>query len=95
MDFSDENDDPVVPATLRWSMKDPNEETVNGRLNVDVAVPTNPFYLVLSGDDLALEDGKPSRRKVIFEATYNSALGNGLPLNECAEFTIESLLKIN
>ena len=49
-------------------------------------------YIVLSGADLALVDNHPVERFVTIKGTYDSALGNDLPLIDEVSFQIKNLV---
>lgn len=86
--FIDENGDAFSPVTLFWSLVDINGDIVNNREDVEISNPTSEESIVLSGDDLAVTDELSTRRIVLISGTYNSTLGNGLPLVDSVAFTI-------
>ena len=94
MNFLDENDDPVAPATALWTLSDEDGATINSRLDVVLSGLAAEMTVVLSGDDLALSvgfTGNAEKRIFTVEATYNSSLGVGLPLRDQLEFPVYNL----
>lgn len=81
---------PLTPNSgLTWTLTDSHSNVVNSREAVVIA-PSSTITIVLSGDDLALGGllyGKS--RKILIKGTFDSTLGNGLPLTEEALFFIE------
>ena len=96
--FTDENGSAVAPETLKWSLTDENGTAINSRTDVSVASPQASNSIVLSGDDLQiLEDeanDRYAKRRFVAEATYDSDLGNDLPVNDAVAFVVENLAKI-
>jgi hypothetical protein len=93
--FTDENDDPVTPQTAKWTLSDLDGTVINTRTEVNIASLDTEVDIVLSGDDLALQSATDTgRRAFLIKATYNSALGNDLPLNEETQFDINDFVKI-
>ena len=69
---------------------------INARSDVAVDTISNPYYLVLSGDDLQIINklqGEESR-VVTLKGTYNSVYGNNLPFTYTVSFTILNQLVI-
>lgn len=79
----DENGDPVVPNTFAWSLLDDDGNVINDRSSV-AETPSASISIVLSGADLLYSDG--DKRRLSIDATYDSTLGNDLPLKD--EITI-------
>ena len=92
--FFDENGDAEDVKTLTWTLTDILGNTINGKKDVAVANPTSSETIVLSGNDLAIFANDRLRRIITFNATYDSNLGNDLPLNGAAEFPIVQLVSI-
>lgn len=95
--FTDENDEATTPTAMVWSLTTTTGTIINSRdqVAVDPGDLASTISIVLSGDDLAMQSGETSYRFVkrlfIVEATYNSDLGNDLPINDDAEFTLKNL----
>ncbi len=98
MKFKDETGEDAVPTAIKWTLCDENSNPINGRKDVEVLVPANEIDVVLKGDDLQILEGEKDQetvqRYVVIEATYNSTLGTGLPLNEVAMFELTNFLYI-
>lgn len=94
--FTDEADNPVTPnAGLVWSLTDTEGNVINAREDIGLTEATS-VDIVLQGADLALNTTKASvvERVLIVEGTYDSTVGNNLPLKEEARFFIDGLVKI-
>jgi len=90
----DENNDAVVPSSCTWTLTDANGAIVNSREDVSIGSLAETVSVVLSGDDLALASGfsgESEWRFFTIEATYNSDLGVGLPLNDQLKFPVFNL----
>lgn len=92
--FFDENGVAVTPKSVLWTLTDLAGMVVNGREQV-VAVPALAVDIVLSGNDLALGTDTKQQRLVVIEATYDSTLGNDLPLNESIVFPIDPVVYVS
>ncbi len=92
--FFDEDDNAEDVKTLTWTLTDILGNIINGKKDVEVADPSSSETIVLSGDDLAIFANDRLRRIITFNATYDSDLGNDLPLNGAAEFPIVQLVSI-
>lgn len=96
--FTDEDDQAVIPDTIVWSLTNDSGDVINSRDQVSVTTTAATVEITLSGNDLAMqtaEVGFPTvRRRIIIEATYDSSLGNDLPLKSEAIFLIENLTKV-
>lgn len=87
--FKDENDDPVTPDTLIWSLTDGEGNVINNREDIS-ETPGTVVSFVLAGDDLKYADGPD--RSLIIEATYTSVdHGASRPLNDSAHFRISDI----
>ena len=92
--FVDEDGDAVVPnAGLVWSLTTLEGVEVNSRTDEAIASASS-VDIVLSGDDLALVDGKDTYLILTVEGTYDSVLGNDLPIKDSAQFLIKNLIKV-
>lgn len=89
--FSDHDGAAVVPNVgLTWSLTDEHGNVINERLDEPIA-PASSVSIVVFGDDLKYSEGP--KRVFTVEGTYNSTLGNNLPIREQREFSIENLVK--
>lgn len=84
--FFDENEASVVPNSVTWTLTDALGTVINSRTEVS-ATPAATVSIVLSGDDLDIDD--TSTRNLTVEALYTSNLGVNLPLKEWALFYID------
>lgn len=93
--FFDEEDAPEDVKTLTWTLTDIFGNIINDRDAVVVTNPSSVETVVLSDGDLAVfGDNDRLQRLITFEATYDSDLGNDLPLKGVGEFTIIPLVAI-
>ena len=91
--ITDENGDPLTPNTLTWTLTNLAGNVINERAGIEFATPASTVTVVLTGDDLALPERADPLRVVTLEGTYDSDLGNDLPLKEEVQFTIRILVK--
>ncbi len=93
----DEDGTLVVPETIQWSLRDLSGSIINDREDVAIGDPGQDNTILLSGADLAIEEAGSYQlpsfvpRHLLVEATYNSTLGAGLPVNCLIEFNIVNL----
>lgn len=89
VEFLDANGETVVPTTAQWTLYGyDNVTVVNSRLDV----PLIGSSIVLTGEDLALPISVQNTRRVLIEATYNSATyGNNLNFRHEIFFKITNL----
>jgi hypothetical protein len=93
--FRDEDGNLVAPKTMNWSLIDEDGSVVNSQEDNSISSPQDTENIVLKGEDLALTDGRSEEaRYVVFEGTYDSTLGNDLPLNDQIKFYIVNLKKV-
>ena len=96
--FFDEADSAEDVKTLVWTLTDTSGNIINDRDQAEVSNPSSVESIVLSGDDLAIFDNEPSatkgKRLFTAEATYDSDLGDDLPLKGEANFTVVDLTAI-
>ncbi|MBU2487950.1 MAG: hypothetical protein KKA60_01020 [Proteobacteria bacterium] len=95
--FTDEEGSPVAPETLSWTLTDASGAVVNGRDSVSVAGPSSTENIVLSGDDLALAQGRDKEARILtLTGTFHSDLaGQSLPFAESARFLVENLVALS
>src|SRR6056297_2410833 len=83
--FTDEDGAAVVPNIVVWTLTNGDQKVVNSRASVS-ATPASSITIVLSGDDLSLDDGE--ERWIRVNATYDSSNGTDLPLRETEQFLV-------
>ena len=89
LSFTDEEGDPVTPDTATWTLRDTEGNVVNSRQDVVISSLASSVTVLLSGDDLMYT---PSAELIlIVEATYDSSLGNDLPLKDQVRFPVANL----
>lgn len=87
--FFDENGVVEDIKTMTWTLSDKAGIIINDREDEEVETPGSVETIVLSGDDLAIMgSGGDEERFCTVKATYDSTLGNDLPLNGVASFTV-------
>lgn len=92
--FADENGAAVTPNSgLVWTLTDAAGKVINNKASVAIA-PASTVTIVLSGNDLAAGQLDDLRRVLTIEGTYNSSLGNNLPLKDQAEFSLYNLVAV-
>lgn len=93
--FTDTTGAAVTPNNgLNWTLTDTRGNVVNSRSAVSIT-PGASVTIVLSGDDLALPSALYGRDRVLtVQGTYDSDLGNALPLKEQIVFTIDDLTAV-
>ena len=91
--FTDEDENPVTPKTLTWTLTDVAGNPINDREDEVVPSPSSTESILLQGDDLALLTGetKGTTRILTVEGTYDSALGNDLPIKGSVWFPLEEM----
>lgn len=94
--FKDENDNALTPQSMTWTLTDRDGTVINSRDGIAVVNPSSTQTITLSGEDLALQGTSDSRlRRLLVEITFNSNLGNELPLKDSAEFEIDDLIHVS
>ena len=91
--FKDSAGADVVPNSVVWTLTNSNGAVVNEREDVPIT-PASTVNVVLSGDDLALEDHGP-RRILTVLALYDSPYGDDLPMRARAVFNIDDLIAVS
>lgn len=89
--FYDENDDPVTPTTVTWTLTDEDGVVINSREDVSIT-PGTSVDIVLSGDDLTCGNAAHAARILTVDAMYNSDLGSGLPLKGAVRLIVDGLI---
>lgn len=87
----DEQNEPVMPTTVSWSLRNRRGEIVNNRQSVFVS-PDTEFRIVLTRDDLLVSDG--DWRHVTVKGEYDSSAGSGLSFASEVAFEITDLLGV-
>ncbi|MBW1989260.1 MAG: hypothetical protein JRI97_06910 [Deltaproteobacteria bacterium] len=95
--FTDAEGNPMVPATLSWTLTNAEGSVINGRHDVSVGSPACPQDIVLSGDDLALYGANDRGARVLtLKGTYYCSLaGESLPFTDSARFFIQDLSAVD
>ena len=95
--FTEENGAVVIPDTIKWTLTDLYNTTINSLEDVIIAVPAASNDVLLKGDDLQiLGSGDDGARVFTVEATYTSlTFGANLPLNGSARFSVDDLIAVN
>jgi len=99
---TDEDDNPVTPSTMTWTLSDADGTTINSRADIVYTVDkgtgsggtlASSMEIVLNGNDLAISDDSNTteRRILTIEGTYNSDAGTGLPYKSRCTFLVENL----
>lgn len=95
--FRDRNDQPITPTSAKYTITDDAGNVINNKEDIAISSLATQVELLLSGDDLAISSGfagVSEERILTIEATYDSDLGNDLPLNEQAIFYVDQLIAI-
>lgn len=91
--FNDENGTPVVPTSLNWTLTDRLGNVVNNRAGIPLIATSAEVEIVLTGSDLRVMPSGETRVLTV-RATYDSAAGTSLALNDDVEFAVRNLLSI-
>ena len=93
--FTDEDGAAEVPTAISWTLTNNSGTVINSRTKVAIAVPAASIDIVLGGLDLVLASAADNGQRVLLiEATYNSALGNGLTLKDEVKFAVEDFVLV-
>lgn len=93
--FKDEDGNAEDVKTLTWTLTDKDGTIINTREQIAVVTPSSTEDIVLSGDDLSIVAGETAanvERRFLVEATYDSDLGDDLPLKDSCKFYIRNLV---
>ena len=89
--FEDEEGNPVVMKTSAWQLMKVDGTIVNNRSFANCSFTGDT--VILSGDDLAIFEGIDTGVRIIaFKGTYDSTVGNDLPLTFEDRFSIKKLV---
>jgi len=92
--FKDEDKELVVPDSIHWTLTDLHGNVVNSRTDETEAL-ASVVYITLSGDDLTTTGDKHDEGRLLtVKATYSSARGAGLSLNQQIKFDIDNFVVI-
>ena len=88
---TDENGDAAIPATMFWDLT-----SLDGTVivyNQEITELASTIYLPVFGTNLRILDGETSygERLITFRGTYNSVLGNNLPIHKQIKFSVQNL----
>jgi predicted NAD/FAD-dependent oxidoreductase len=95
--FRDRDDQPVTPNGANWTLTDEDGTVINSRENVVISSPATQEEILLQGNDLTISSGftgVAEKRIFTVQASYDSDLGSGIPLNEQATFYIDALVAV-
>ena len=93
VEIRDEDGVLTTPASLSWVLTD----RLGAVMASGAPALASQFSVLLSGDDLLIQDGEasPAKRILLVDATYDSTLGNDLPLRGEKVFFIDDLVGDN
>lgn len=97
--FEDTAGNAFQPDTLTWTLTDELGVVINDREEVEFAVMAESMTVILSGDDLQIQDREQAdetcTRKVTFQGTYDSDLSEDLlPFVDECTFTLRNLIYV-
>jgi len=101
--FTDEDGNAVTPDSVTWTLTKSDGSIVNSRKDVE-ETPDTSINIVLSGNDLALDedetsdyvaDGYSGLRILTVNAVYDSDYGLNLPLKQSIKFIIDNLIAVS
>jgi len=93
-DFIDDEGQPVIPKTAKWTLTDESGNIINSRVDVEITSLAATVYIVLKAADLALSagfSGVSQNRVLTIESTYDSTHGPDFPLNDQVLFPVVNL----
>lgn len=92
--FYDSSGSVVTPATLYWTLETRSGTVINSRTAVEVTSITNPYTIVLSGNDLALQNSNSqveTRLLIVYGTADDATLGSGSAFRFGILFDIDSI----
>jgi len=95
--FKDEDDQPVIPNSIVWTLTNGLGSVINSRATESVT-PATQINIVLQGDDLSISQGfsgDAEKRYVTIYGTYNSDYGSNLPYKHQFDFPIDNFVAIS
>lgn len=94
----DELGRPVTPVSAVWTLTNGDEDVINLREDVAVAIPASTMYVVLYEDDIAYTTGgtrSQNSRILTVSAEYVSAVaGEVIPVRKAAQFSLTDLVGV-
>ena len=78
-----------TPNSLKWHLTDRAGTAINSRSSVAITAPTAPFYITLSGGDLALSKTTDTIRVVTLTGSYTGSEGTSKPIHDFILFKIQ------
>lgn len=93
--FTDESGDAVVPDSMKWRLTDMDGNVINSRSTVAVSIPAASNNIVLSSNDLAVNDPTNTRRKLSVYAVVDLDVGNNYPVRDEVEFEIDNFVGVS
>lgn len=83
-------------TSLYWWLTDFNGTVINSRSRVEIS-QANPFYVVLTDEDLQITDKTKgeNNRLLTIRGTYNSTLGTDLPFTYSISFEVLNELVVD
>lgn len=91
--FEDEEEKPVVPDSITWTLMDRSGEPINDQKEVEVT-PAVEITILLKGADLEVPEPGDLIRLLLVEWEYTSTLGEGIPDKHEVQFEIEPLIGV-
>jgi hypothetical protein len=97
VEWFDDDGDAVAPTSATWTLTDGLGNVINSRSTVSILSLSTLNYIVLSGNDLAMQSGESGRtqRICLIEALYNSDKGNDLALKDVGIFYVVDLVPVS
>lgn len=92
-DFTDEDGAALTPNDdITWSLYDEAGQPVNSLEDVALTPPASSVEITLQGADLAIQDAdaQSEARYLVIACTYNSTVGDDLPLRSWCKFYVDN-----
>jgi hypothetical protein len=89
--YYDEDDNPVTPDSVQWTLTDGGGVIVNGRENVAIVAPGLYNDIVLGAADLRCKGGRDETRVMVLEYVYDSSQGLNLPGTAQVSFIVHKI----
>lgn len=91
--WTDEDGSPVTPSAATWTLTDLAGNIINSRSAVAIAGLSTSNTVVLSGNDLAI-DNNGIHRQFLVQFTYDSSAGSDLPGKDALNFDITDVVAV-